>query len=343
MLDDLNVIQQRDSKDALSVAAAEAEQVRFSAELEGEIKEGKVTNILVAGMGGSALAAGLIKNWLGLSVPFEVVRDYTLPSYVDTESLVIISSYSGNTEEVLSALDDAKSKKAKIAIVTSGGELAKIAKARDYPLVALPAGLQPRMALINNMCGLLRILEDYRLVKGKLAEVSSLTGWLQNEIKDWLPEIPSQVNLAKQLALKAAGKTPIIYAGPLMAPVAYKWKISFNENSKNVAFYNYFSEFNHNEIMGWVSHPIEKPFVIFNLISGFENQRILKRFDISDKLLSGRWPSPITIELKGDTIIKQMLLGSILADFVSIYLAILNGIDPTQVEVLERLKTELKK
>ncbi len=343
MLDDLNVIQEKDSKDALSVAAAEAEQVKFSAELEGEVKEGKVSNVIVAGMGGSALAAGLVKNWLDLNTPFEIIRDYKLPKLVNEESLVIISSYSGNTEEVLAALEDAEAKKAKITVVTSGGKLAEIAKAKNYPLVALPGGLQPRMALINNMCGLLRILEDYRLVKGKLAEVSELADWLQSEVENWLPEVPSQSNLAKQLALKSAGKTPVIYAGPLMAPVAYKWKISFNENSKNVAFYNYFSEFNHNEIMGWVSHPVEKPFVIFNLISGFENPRILKRFDISEKLLSGRWPSPITVELKGDSVIKQMLLGSILADFVSIYLAILNGVDPTQVEVLEKLKTELKK
>ncbi len=343
MLDDLNVIRGKDPSDALAVAAVEVDQVKFSAELEGKIGDEKIENIIVAGMGGSALAAGLAKNWLDLNLPFEVTRDYKLPEYVNKNSLVVVSSYSGNTEETLSALTDAEVKGAQIAVISSGGKLAEIAKTKSYPLITLPAGLQPRMAVINNLCGLLQILENHEIVSGKLAEIAGIADWLQAETKAWLPEVPTQDNLAKQLALKSAGKTPIIYAGPIMAPVAYKWKISFNENAKNIAFCNHYSEFNHNEIMGWVSHPVEKPFVIFNLLSDFENPRILKRFEISAKLLSGRWPSPIDIELKGDSVIKQMLLASILADFVSIYLAILNGIDPTKVELLEKLKTELAK
>ena len=148
-------------------------------------------------------------------------------------------------------------------------------------------------------------------------------------------------NYAKQLALIAVGKTPVIYAGSLMFPAAYKWKISWNENAKNVAFCDEIPEFNHNEFIGWTSHPIEKPFVIFDLLSSLEHPRILKRFEITDRLLSGMRPKANAVQLKGDSVIKQLLWASILADFVSIYVAILNGVNPTPVDLVEKLKHEL--
>jgi glucose/mannose-6-phosphate isomerase len=128
-----------------------------------------------------------------------------------------------------------------------------------------------------------------------------------------------------------------------MGPIAYKWKISFNENAKNIAFTNELPEFNHNEFIGWSSHPIEKPFAVLDLVSKFEDPRILRRFEISDRLLSGMRPKAITVNLKGDTPLRQMLWGSILGDFVGIYLALLNGVNPTPVDLIEKLKIELAK
>ena len=149
-------------------------------------------------------------------------------------------------------------------------------------------------------------------------------------------------NYAKQLALSAVGKTGVFYGGDKTASIAYKWKISWNENAKNTAFYNQYPEFNHNEFMGWTSHPVEKPFAIFDLISSFEHPQVIKRFKVSDKLLSGRRPKAKVIELQGDTVLKQLLWAAILADFTSIYLAILNNVDPTPVKLIEKLKQELK-
>ena len=126
-----------------------------------------------------------------------------------------------------------------------------------------------------------------------------------------------------------------------MSPVGYKWKISINENAKNTAFCNELPEFNHNEFIGWSSHPVDKPFVVLDLISGFEHPQVLRRFAITDQLLSGLRPKAISVELQGESVIAQMLWGCVLADFVSIYLAILNGIDPTQVDLIEKLKQEL--
>jgi glucose/mannose-6-phosphate isomerase len=172
-------------------------------------------------------------------------------------------------------------------------------------------------------------------------EIAATADWLASETAKWTSDVSTDKNYAKQLALTAVGKTPVFYAGSLMSPVAYKWKISWNENAKNVAFWNELPEFNHNEFMGWTSHPIEKPFAVFDLVSELEHTQILKRFEVSDRLLSGRRPKSTVVSLEGDSEIAQMLWGSILADFVSIYVAILNGVDPTPVPLIEKLKQEL--
>jgi glucose/mannose-6-phosphate isomerase len=127
----------------------------------------------------------------------------------------------------------------------------------------------------------------------------------------------------------------------LTGPAAYKWKISWNENAKNVAFCGVYPEVNHNEFIGWASHPVEKPFAVFDLVSSFEHPRILKRFEISDRLLSGRRPKATPIQLAGDTPLRQLLWACIFADFASIYVAVLNNVDPTPVDLVEKLKKEL--
>lgn len=345
MLDDENVLRQRDPKNALGVAAAQNEQSRFAVEVLHPENDGReITRVVVMGMGGSALAALLVKSWLSeeLMVPFEVIRTYNPPAYVDTNTLVLASSYSGNTEETLAGLDAARARGAQVAIIASGGKLDAIAEENSIAHVTLPADLQPRMAVIYNLRALVAILAHFKVVSyDRFAEISDYADWLGKKARQWTSDVTTDKNYAKQLALLAVGKTPVFYAGSLMSPVAYKWKISWNENAKNVAFWNELPEFNHNEFLGWTSHPIEKPFVVFDLVSRFEHPRILKRFEISDRLLSGQRPKSNVIDLQGPSVIAQMLWASILADFVSIYVAILNGVDPTPVPLIEKLKVEL--
>lgn len=345
MLDDSNVLRQKDPSGALDVATAQADQTSFAVSInQPEHDNREITRIVVAGMGGSALAALLAKSWLSkeLTVPIEIVRSYSLPAYVDSNTLVIASSYSGNTEETLSSLEDASSCGSQIAIIAAGGKLIERAEETGISFVQLPSGLQPRMAVIYNLRALVALLAHFQLVSQlSFDEIADAHDWLSSEVQSWKGDVPVDRNYAKQIALLAVGKTPVFYAGSLMAPIAYKWKISWNENAKNVAFWNEYPEFNHNEFMGWASHPVEKPFAVFDIISNFEHERILKRFDISDRLLSGRRPKANVIQLQGDTPLKQMLWGSILADYASIYVAILNGIDPTPVELIEKLKLEL--
>lgn len=347
MLDDINVLRQRDPGGALEIAAAQYEQARFAVEVSNPDNDGRqITKVVVAGMGGSALAAILAKTWLKaeLEVSFEIVRTYDLPEYVDDSTLVIASSYSGNTEETLSCLAQAKDRGAQLAIITSGGGLMATALDDNITYVQLPSHLQPRMAVIYNLRALIAIAAHFGVVNyDRFSEIGEVADWLGEQTRQWASDVGIDKNYAKQLALLAVGKTPVFYAGALMAPIAYKWKISWNENAKNVAFWNEYPEFNHNEFIGWTSHPIEKPFVIFDLISNLEYPRILKRFEISDRLLSGQRPKANVVNMAGESAISQLLWGSILADFVSIYVAILNGVDPTPVPLVEKIKAELEK
>jgi len=343
-LDNENILAQRDPGGALRVAAEQFTQASFDAAVLNNENDGReITSVVVTGMGGSALAALLAKVWLknDITIPFEVIRGYDLPSYVSDHTLVIASSYSGNTEETVSALGQASNKGAQIGVIASGGKLVEIAEGSDIAHVTLPSGLQPRMAVIYNLRALLALLENFAIVQGKSDEIEDLTQWLGQQSTAWAPNVPSEHNYAKQLAQMAVGKTPVFYGGALTSPVAYKWKISWNENAKNVSFWNEYPEFNHNEFMGWASHPIEKPFAVFDLVSSFEHPQILRRFEISDRLLSGKRPKSTVVNLVGDSLIAQLLWGSILADYVSIYVAVLNGVDPTPVDLIEKLKKEL--
>lgn len=143
--------------------------------------------------------------------------------------------------------------------------------------------------------------------------------------------------------MELVGNSVVIYSGPKMYPAAYKWKININENSKNIAWCNQLPEFNHNEFQGWISHPIEKPYKVVDIRSGLEHPRVQARFEITEKLLSGKRPHPEVVVPSGDSVLKQLLWSIQLGDFVSLYLALLNGLNPTPVDLIEKLKVELQK
>ena len=343
ILDNAQILAQRDPETALDVIASEWEQVLLDLTINNAPSvDMQVKHVVVAGMGGSGLASDMLKDWLDLPVPYEVVKGYDLPSYVSQETLVVVSSFSGNTEETLSTLDQALEAKAQVVVITKGGKLLERAKELELPFVQMEWGHQPRMGMFINLNALVRLLALYGVVSSDAIEELKATGtWLHEASQQWLKEVPYQDNQAKQLAGWCAGKTPVCYAGTHIKSLAYKWKISFNENSKNVAFHNEYPEFNHNEFIGWSSHPVEKPFAIILLKSSFDHERIQKRFDLSEKLLSGKRPAARSIDLKGDTRLQQMLWGAVFADFTSAYLGILNGVDPMKVELVEKLKLEM--
>ncbi len=343
LLDDLKYINQIDSSGALQIASHAAEQLRK--QFEKIILSNDIQNIVYAAMGGSALAARMSTSWPKYSVPFEIVTDYNLPAYVGTKTLVIAASYSGNTEETINAFNEAITKNAVLVVIAGGGKLLELANQNNVPIIILPKAAQPRFAVLYCFKALINILACAGLVDAKQieAELEKAADHLEEAVKNWLVDVPTSKNPAKQLALELAGTSPVIYAGSTLWPAAYKWKISFNENAKNVAWCNSYPEFCHNEFIGWASHPVEKPYSIIDLRSSFDNDRVTKRFEIVDKLLSGKRPAAHVVNAKGDTLFEQLVWTVVFGDFVSLYVGILNGIDPTPVDLVEKLKAELVK
>lgn len=343
MLDDLNIIAQRDPQGALDFAANEPTQLTHDFGARKSMTfDAQIYNIVHAGMGGSAFPGSFIATWPQTSVPLEVCKNYNLPAYVNKNTLVIASSFSGNTEETLSALEEAEAKQAQIVVLAHGGKLAEIAKSKKYKFIEIPECPQPRTASFYFYRAIVEILAAAKLVPENAPdELAKLSAPLQKAVEGWKKEVPTAQNRAKQIAMELAGKTAIIYSGPLMYPAAYKWKISVNENAKNTAWCNYFPELSHNEFIGWSSHPIEKPFACINLISSFEHPRVLKRFEVTEQLLSGKKPVATNVNAVGGSVAEQMLYLILLGDFTTNYLALLNGVNPTPVDLVEKFKKAL--
>lgn len=341
MLDDLKYIHDRDASDALGIAEKQWQQLEHTFEFDLRVEN--IQNIVFAGMGGSALAALISVTWPGYNVPFEITRDYSIPTYVGPNTLFIASSYSGNTEETLSALEQAKEKHAQIVIMASGGKLQQIAEQEAIPFALLPQANQPRFAALYGLKAVVTILEKAGLVATAEAEktLHETASFLKEQTAQWAPTVPTKDNVAKQLALECIGKSPVIYAGPELFPAAYKWKISFNENAKNVAWCNQYPEFNHNEFLGWTSHPVDKPYAVIDLRSNLEHPRVQKRFEVSERLLSGKRPAPHVVNAVGEGLLEQLLWTMALGDFVSLYTALLNGLNPTPVDLIEKFKKAL--
>lgn len=341
MLDDLKLIHERDAQDALGVAEKQWQQLQQQYPIDLRPPSQPISNVVFGGMGGSALGALIAQSWPGFNKPFEISRNYELPAYVDNNTLFFASSYSGNTEETISALRAAEAKQAGIVVITSGGQLADIARDKSYPLLLLPAGLQPRHAVFYSLKALLSVTDALGLSSGAAEQLAAKADFLKQAISAWAPTTPTDKNQAKQIALEVIGKSVVVYGGPKLWPAAYKWKISFNENAKHVAWANQYPEFNHNEFIGWTEQPVDKPYAVIDLRSSLEHPRVQKRFAVSEQLLSGARPHPIVVEAQGQDLLEQLLWTIALGDFVSIYTALLSNINPTPVDLIEKFKKAL--
>lgn len=342
MLDDLKYIHDRDASDALGIAEKQASQLTATYVLSGNQDFGPIDNIVYAGMGGSALAALLIATWPKTTVPFEVVRGYDLPAYVSSRTLVIAASYSGNTEETIAAFTAAKEKGAQLAVIAGGGVLAEMAANQGCLHGVLPKVVQPRYAVLANFRLLLDVLVTAGVLDSSiLTELTAAAAVLDDAVRAWLPTVPVAENPAKQLALETLGTSVVIYGGPNLTPAAYKWKISFNENAKQLAWAGVYPEFNHNEFLGWTKQPVDKPYRVIDLRSQLEHPRVQKRFEVSDRLLSGMRPAAEVVAVQGETVLQHLLWAIAYGDFVTLYAGIANGLDPAPVVLIEKFKKEL--
>jgi glucose/mannose-6-phosphate isomerase len=266
-----------------------------------------------------------------------------VPAYVNKDTLFIADSYSGNTEETISALEQAETRGAQIAIIAGGGKLEQIAAEKNYPFIKLPKVEQPRYATFCNYKAVITFLVAAGVVKADdvYPALERAADYVERAIGGWLPTVPTTINPAKQLAQELIGKSIVVYGGPKMFPAAYKWKISFNENAKQVAWVNELPEFNHNEFIGWSKQPVDKPYAVIDLRSNLEHPRVQKRFEVTARLLSGMRPEPHVVQAEGDDVLGQLLWTVAYGDFVTLYVALLNGINPAPVDLVESFKKAL--
>ncbi len=304
------------------------EQIRLGYELGKDIHLSKPSKVIFCGMGGSAIAGSLITPFLESCVPVIVNRFYDLPQHVDKNAWVVLISYSGNTEETIALFDEAISKGFQVFCITSGGELELRARKKGVQLIMLPSGLPPRASLGFQFFAILRVMVEHKLIDA--------------------PNIPAIVAVAKDkgihttaktLAAKCKGTVPLIYASEKNLAVSYRWKTQFNENAKVHAFSHSLPELDHNEILGYTKR-FAKFFTVFLQYSS-DHIRVKKRMQITQKLIK---PSQsVIIQAKGKTDLEQFAYFMHLGDLTSYYLALSIKVDPYPVEVIERLKKELKK
>lgn len=308
-----------------------------------EISSSQVETIVFAGMGGSAIGGDLIISQLGnrLAQPATVIRNYSLPNYVNASSLVIVSSYSGNTEESISCLKQAEARKAHVLCITSGGEVAATAKKNGHPMIIVPGGNPPRTALAYLSIPILIFLTKNGFASDISSELDETERLLRQKAAEYSP--PSTNNVAADLAQKLNGKIPILYStADLLSVVGLRWKGQISENAKVLAFQNVFPELNHNEIVGWehLNHLFDNLQIIY-LRDKADHSQNQKRMAVTRKILEQVAPPIIEIWTEGKSRLARMFSLIFLGDMVSFYLAILNGIDPTPVEKIQFLKHQL--
>ncbi len=302
--------------------------------------------VVFAGLGGSAIGADLVRSYLYFEskLPMQVVREYDLPAYVDSSTLVFVLSYSGNTEETLSAYHQAQEKGASIIAISCGGALRDNCRRDNTTFIEIPSGLPPRCSLGYLSIIPLAILAKLGLIKDVVSAIDKAVVVLEElKRKKLNPAIGVKDNIAKYLANKLYNKFAIIYAASIHFDiVATRFRGQLNENSKSLASSHVFPEMNHNEIVGW-EHPKKmfKDLVVILLRDRGLHPRVIKRMDITKEIISKERVSIIEIYSQGEDLLSRIFSLIYIGDFVSLYLAILYGIDPTPVERVTYLKKKL--
>jgi glucose/mannose-6-phosphate isomerase len=339
-----------DAAGMLSVVERFAEQVEDALRIGGsDVKlpesEG-LKAVVVLGMGGSGISGDVVAALApdgGMKLPLITVKGYELPSYVDSDCLVFAVSYSGNTEETLDCLQQARNARARLVAVSSDGSLAEIADREGIPIFAIPGGLQPRAALGYLFVPILSALERMGVVAGLLEQLTSAVEMLQKRSGEYGGGSGLDSNPTKRLAKDLVGYLPVVYGSEgHLAVVSQRWKAQLNEMAKVPAFCNYFPELNHNETVGWQNLPdICSRCHLIVLREQGEHERVEKRIEVTLELLAGSVGHTTQICARGSNRLERMLDLIYFGDFTSVYLALLLGQDPTPVSRIDELKKRL--
>jgi len=323
-----------------------SEMLNRKVELPDRVKK-KYGNILVSGLGGSAIGGDILRTYAAarVSIPVVVNRDYDLPAFVDNQTLVLAASYSGNTEETISAYRQARQSGAEIIVVSSGGKLSALAKEDGYMVWELPGGLSPRAASGYLFTPLALILEQLGLLPGAGADLMETVQVLTDLRKEINPDIAWADNTARQLADEMKDRIPVIWGTSSHSEVAaLRWKAQINENAKAPAYYNILPELNHNELVGFEA-PAEliSRLLIIILRDPGDHERVKKRIEISKGVIGERVAKVMEVEARGQSFLARFYSLAYIGDYASFYLAQEYGINPTPVKVIDFLKAELAK
>ncbi|MGH7390907.1 MAG: bifunctional phosphoglucose/phosphomannose isomerase [Candidatus Rokuibacteriota bacterium] len=299
--------------------------------------------VVVAGMGGSASSGDLLAACAAdrLDVPIVVHRGYGLPALAGERDLVVASSYSGETAEVVSAAEAALARRAALVVVTAGGRLAGLAAERAIPRVTLPTGLMPRMALGYLFFPLLAVLQASDRTVVKATEVDEALAVLEALAGELRPERPALENEAKRLALAIGDRLPVVYGGPTTGLVAYRWKTDLEENAKTFAAAGALPEMNHNEIEAWAGPPARARHLVL-LRDHDEHEEIARRFLLLHELIGGAAGGTSEVWPRGGGLLARLLSLVYLGQWTSYYLALLRGVDPWTIPTLEALKARMR-
>jgi glucose/mannose-6-phosphate isomerase len=355
-LDDIAEIQKIDKSGMLSFCVEAPKHYREAAKIAKEFPEDRLVmsyrleswapvNIIIAGMGGSAIGGELLKDWTRdkATMPIDVSRAYSLPNYADEKSLVFIVSYSGETEESLSAFLDGVKRKCRIFCISSGGSLLEFAEKLNVPYLRVPSGMPPRAALPYLFVPILMSLEKLNLILGVSTSLDEATTILHEVSGENSPEKPTENNFSKTLASKIGETVPVVYGFGIYRGVAQRFKQQFNENCKIPSKWEFFTELNHNEIVGWEeSGKLAENFSTIFIRDKSEPSEIRSRIETTQTLMLSASSNMFEVWSQGKSALAKMLSTILIGDFTSVYLAILRKVDPTPVRTIALLKDRMK-
>ena len=298
--------------------------------------------LVVCGMGGSGIGGDLALAALGdrATRPITVVRRYALESWIPPESLVLCASYSGDTEETLACFEAAGAAGTERVVITTGGKLAELARAEGVPVIGVPAGMQPRAAVVYMTIGALESAALCGAAPALHAEIDTATALLEQLIEEWGPAGAGD-SLAKRVARELVGTIPVVHGAASTVAVGRRWSTQINENASSPAFWSELPEANHNQICGWERGRAVAPFAGVFLSDPDQHPRVQRRIELMATKVERTGAPAIKLESRGESRLERVLSLVLLGDIVSVYLAVLAGVDPTPVEAIEQFKQQL--
>jgi glucose/mannose-6-phosphate isomerase len=345
LLNDQELLREKDKAGMLDILSAFNKQLLDSINIATQfdyIPEGEIRQIVIPALGGSATGASIAKVFLRgqLEIPFIISRQYKLPVFVDSKTLALPCSYSGNTDETLEAFEFCCARNIRVICITSGGELGKRATARGLPIIKLPKGLPPRAAYTYSFCAIVRILEKIGVVSNRMEEVRNSVNGVEAVLSKFTPDIPTEENRAKKLAIKVLGSIPVVYGSTdSLSPIARRWANQFCENGKHLAFWNFLPEMAHNEIEGWKNPPgcLQQMLPLF-LRDQSDLEKVNDKINDTRNYLLSRDFRVLEYWSSRETWLEKLWELLLLGDFASTYLSFLNGEDPSEIKAIKFLK-----